>query len=66
MLNVLFCVPNLKTFQINFPSGIFPSVDIAYVEDETPETSSETLLHTWSSRSPLHGDNSSDAPHWKA
>ncbi|KAL0694355.1 hypothetical protein Bca4012_061535 [Brassica carinata] len=43
--------------QINFPSSILPSVDIAYVEDETPETLSETLLHTWSSRTPLHGAN---------
>lgn len=65
---VAYCVfscAQLELFQINFPSSILPSVDIAYVEDETPETSSETLLHTWSSRSPLHGGNSSDAPHWK-
>lgn len=51
--------------QINFASSILPSVNIAYVEDETPETSSETLLHTWSSRTPsLHGANASS--HWKA
>ncbi|AEE28958.1 hypothetical protein AtNW77_Chr1g0014211 [Arabidopsis thaliana] len=57
--------PTLSLTKLNFPSGILPSVDITYVEDETPETSSETLLHTWSSRGPLHGANSSDAPHWK-
>ncbi|CAN6878372.1 unnamed protein product [Brassica oleracea] len=55
--------PTLSLTKINFPSTILPSVDIAYVEDETPETSSETLLHTWSSRTPSHGANAS---HWKA
>lgn len=72
-LSLFFCtyIPSrVKTLclmlfyvQINFPSTILPSVDIAYVEDETPETSSETLLHTWSSRTPSHGANAS---HWKA
>ncbi|CAN7020243.1 unnamed protein product [Brassica rapa subsp. trilocularis] len=55
--------PTLSLTKINFPSTILPSVDIAYVEDETPETSSETLLHTWSSRTPSHRANAS---HWKA
>ncbi|CAH2038018.1 unnamed protein product [Thlaspi arvense] len=57
--------PTLSLTKLNFPSSILPSVDIAYVEDETPDTSSETLLHTWSSRTPLRGANSSDAPNWK-
>ncbi|KAL1216145.1 hypothetical protein V5N11_033771 [Cardamine amara subsp. amara] len=57
--------PTLSLTKINFPSSILPSVDLAYVENETPETSSETLLHTWSSRSPLHRTNLSDSPHWK-
>ncbi|KAG2268012.1 hypothetical protein Bca52824_062567 [Brassica carinata] len=52
-----FKVLSWSTKKINFPSSILPSVDIAYVEDETPETLSETLLHTWSSRTPLHGAN---------
>ncbi|KAJ0256840.1 Uncharacterized protein HA466_0078120 [Hirschfeldia incana] len=56
--------PTLSLTKINFPSSILPSVDIAYVEDETPETSSETLLHTWSSRTPSHGANSSNWKIW--
>ncbi|KAL0694358.1 hypothetical protein Bca4012_061538 [Brassica carinata] len=56
--------PTLSLTKINFPSSILPSVDIAYVENETPETSSETLLHTWSSRTPLHRANSNSLQIW--
>ncbi|XP_010528098.1 PREDICTED: uncharacterized protein LOC104805281 [Tarenaya hassleriana] len=58
-------LPTLSLTKLNFPSSILPSVDVAYVDDETPYTSTEMLLNTQVSRNSTQGQNSSVKPNWK-